>query len=234
MSKPKAFIFDVFGTVVDWREGVARLCAKTFADKDIKTDPYQFADLWRGEYQPSMERIRSGGRGYVPLDTLHLENLKTVLESLGLAPHFNADEMKSLNRAWEHLPGWPDSATGIARIREKAFVAPCSNGSIALMTRIARFAGINWDCILGAEIAQTFKPNPQAYLRSVHALGLEAHEVVMVAAHNDDLFAARDCGLGTAFIARPTEHGKNQKTDLAPTGSWDFVAENIEDLSKLI
>ncbi|MEL7430224.1 MAG: HAD-IA family hydrolase, partial [Pseudomonadota bacterium] len=199
----------------------------------IKTDPYQFADLWRGEYQPSMERIRSGSRGYVPLDTLHLENLETVLERLGLTSHFTTDEMRSLNRAWEQLPAWPDSTSGIASIRKKAFVAPCSNGSIALMTRIARFTGINWDCILGAEIAQTYKPNPQAYLRSVHALGLEPREVVMVAAHNDDLFAARECGLRTAFLARTTEYGKNQKTDLAPAATWDFIAENIDELSNL-
>lgn len=232
MHPPKAFIFDVFGTIVDWRTGVADVCRDTFATKGIDFDPLEFADLWRGEYQPAMEKIRSGNRGYVALDVLHLENLQTVLEKTGLADQFSDTEKQELNRAWEKLPGWPDSSPGLKALKNRAIIAPCSNGSIALMTRIAKYADLPWDCILGAEIAQNYKPHPDAYLRSVAALGLKPDEVVMVAAHNDDLRHAQKHGLRTAFIARAREHGELQKTDLTPEENWTYLIEKIEDLSE--
>ena len=233
-NSPRAFIFDVFGTVVDWRSGVSSFSSKFLSQRGISVNPDEFADLWRAEYQPSMERIRSGNRGYVPLDILHQENLVNVLERLGLSDHFSKEELASLNTAWEHLPAWGDSAAGIMKIKQSAFVAPCSNGSIALMTRIAKYADLQWDCILGAEIAQNYKPHQDAYLKSVKALGLEPYEVVMVAAHNDDLFAARKYGLKTAFIPRPLEHGAGQQKDLRPEADWDFCADSILDLADQI
>ena len=233
MTEPKAFIFDVFGTVVDWRNGVAAVCAKTFDEKNIDFDPHHFADLWRGEYQPAMERIRSGNRGYLPLDTLHLENLERVLNQVGLAGHFSNEEKIRLNTAWEKLPGWPDSARGLLQLKKKAIIAPCSNGSIALMTRIAKFSNLPWDCIVGAEIAQNYKPHRDAYLKSVTALGLEPSDVMMVAAHNDDLHAAQENGLKTAFIPRVTEYGQHQSKDLEPNGKWDAVVHSIGQLAEI-
>ena len=147
--------------------------------------------------------------------------------------HFDAAEKVELNRAWEKLPGWPDSSSGLLKLKENSIIAPCSNGSIALMTRIAKFSSLPWDCIVGAEIAQNYKPHCDAYLKSVAALGLDPSEVMMVAAHNDDLLAAQEYGLQTAFIPRVREHGPNQTTDLEPNGNWDAVIKSIGQLSEL-
>ncbi|MEM8792905.1 MAG: haloacid dehalogenase type II [Pseudomonadota bacterium] len=227
----KAAIFDVFGTVVDWRTGVAEFAGQIFRDKGLDTDPPAFADAWRGEYQPAMERIRAGNRGYVALDDLHQENLLRILPEFGLQDTFTATELQTLNTAWEHLPPWPDSVSGLAAIREHVIIAPCSNGSIALMTRLARFGGLPWDCILGADIARTYKPMPAAYLGSASALRLEPAEVLMVAAHNDDLAAAAAQGLATAFLPRPDEHGPDTG-ETRPTGQWTYVAHDLNDLAR--
>jgi 2-haloacid dehalogenase len=234
MAAPKALIFDVFGTVVDWRNGVASVCAEAFAAREINFSPLEFADLWRAEYQPAMQRIRSGNRGYVRLDVLHRENLDTVLAATALGGSFSEGERNALNHAWEQLPPWPDTVEGLQLLKADQLLAPCSNGSIALMARLARFAGLPWDAILGADIARSYKPDLQVYLASVAALGLSPNEVMMVAAHNDDLFAARECGLMTAFVCRPTEYGPEQTTDLGAESDWDFVAETLPHLAGLL
>ena len=226
----KAAIFDVFGTVVDWRSGVARVMAEAFAAKGIAHDAYGFADAWRAEYDPAMARIRSGGRGYVPLDDLHLENLARVLTARDLDGVFDAMERAALNKAWEMLPPWPDSVAGLTKIKEAMPIAPCSNGSIALMTSLARFGGLPWDCILGAEIARDYKPKAEVYLASAAALRLRPEDVVMVAAHNSDLAAAREAGLKTAFIPRPDEKGPG-KGEARALSDWDWVAEDLPDLA---
>ena len=231
----RAVIFDVVGTVVDWRDGVAAVARETFAAKGIDADPHAFADAWRGQYQPAMESVRSGGRPYVALDDLHLENLRHVLGEVGLADAFGEEEIVAFNAAWEKLPPWPDSVPGIAAMRQAGLLAAtCSNGSIAMMSRLARFTGIEWDCILGADVARAYKPDPLAYRRSVAALRLEPAEVVLVAAHNDDLAAARREGLRTAFILRPLERGPGQGIDLAPTADWDFVAPDMVALARML
>jgi 2-haloacid dehalogenase len=233
MTYPKAFLFDVFGTIVDWRTGVANVSQKFFDAKNIDEDPHSFADAWRAKYQPAMEKIRSGNRGYFPLDILHRENLDDLLAELKLESHFCEEEKQELNKAWEQLPPWVDCVEGLTAIKQKAIIAPCSNGSIALMTRLAKFGALPWDCIVGAEIAQNYKPHPDAYFKSVAALGLKPEEVVMVAAHNSDLEAARKCGLQTAFIARPEEHGLRQTIDLEATSDWDFIHFTIGELAEL-
>lgn len=230
----EALIFDVFGTIVDWRGGVAAECARIFAQKAIAFDPHDFADLWRAEYQPAMERIRTGGRGYVALDTLHRENLDRVLEKTGLAGRFTTPERDSLNHAWERLPPWPDSVAALTALRPHFVIAPCSNGSIALMARLARFGGLPWDAILGAEIARDYKPRPAVYLTSCAALGLEPARVMMVAAHNDDLQAARAAGLKTGFFPRALEYGPGQQSDLAASGPWDVVARDMTELADIL
>lgn len=218
-----ALIFDVFGTCVDWRSSVAREVSRALPD----LDPQAFADAWRGEYQPAMEEIRSGRRPYVALDVLHRENLDRVAARLDVAP----DDPADLARAWERLDPWPDTVPGLHALRERAIIAPCSNGSIALMTRLARHARLPWDCILGAEIARAYKPDPAAYLASCAALQLPPDRVMMVAAHNDDLAAARAAGLRTAFVPRPTEHGPGQTTDLEPRDDWDIIAPDFTALA---
>ena len=231
MPKPKAYLFDVFGTIVDWRSGVATVAQKFFDDKNLDENPHSFADAWRAKYQPAMEKIRLGNRGYFPLDILHRENLDELLSQLDLANIFTEKEKQEFNRAWEQLPPWSDCVAGLTAIKKNAIIAPCSNGSIALMTRLAKFGSLPWDCIVGAEIAQNYKPHPDSYLKSVSALGLQSNEVMMVAAHNSDLVAARECGLMTAFIARPTEHGAGQTIDLEPSDDWDVIISKIGDLA---
>ncbi len=220
----RAFIFDVFGTCVDWRNSVAREVAGVLPG----VDALAFADAWRGEYQPGMERIRSGNRGYVPLDDLHLENLERVLGRFEVACDAPAD----LNRAWEKLDPWPDVVPGLAALRAKGLIAACSNGSVGLMARLARWGGLPWDAIVGADVAQDYKPKAAVYLRSVEVLGLPPDAVTMVAAHNDDLAAARAAGLATAFVPRPKEHGAGQTTDLTPDQEWDIVAGDFHELAE--
>lgn len=218
----QALIFDVFGTCVDWRNSVARDVA---AELDV--DALAFTTAWRDEYDPAMARIREGGRGYVPLDDLHLENLHVVCDAYGVTP----DDPAALNRAWERLDPWPDVISGLTALRERHFVAPCSNGSIGLMTRLARYGGLPWDCILGAELAHDYKPKPAVYLASCSGLRLPPDQVMMVAAHNGDLAAARAAGLKTAFVPRPTEHGPDQTIDLVAEANWDIVARDFNDLA---
>lgn len=218
----QALIFDVFGTCVDWRTSVARAVAAVLPGVDATA----FATAWRAEYDPAMARIRDGGRGYVPLDDLHRENLNKV------AGDFGVTAPDDLSQAWERLDPWPDVVPGLTALKAHHIIAPCSNGSIALMTRLARYAHLPWDCILGAEIAQDYKPKPQVYLASCAALRLPPEQVMMVAAHNDDLVAARAAGLGTAFVPRPREHGAGQTTDLAPEAAWDVIATDFNDLAR--
>ncbi|PWK62828.1 haloacid dehalogenase type II [Roseicyclus mahoneyensis] len=217
----QALIFDVFGTCVDWRRSVAREVAKVLP----QVDALAFATAWRAEYDPAMARIRGGERGYVALDDLHRENLQRV------AAEFSVSAPERLAHAWERLDPWPDVVAGLTALKARHVIAPCSNGSIALMTRLAKHAALPWDCILGAEIAQDYKPKPQVYLASCAALRLATDQVMMVAAHNDDLFAARYAGLKTAFVARPTEHGPHQTTDLGPESDWDVIASDFHDLA---
>ena len=219
----QAFIFDVFGTCVDWRTSVAREVQAVLPD----VDALAFADAWRAEYQPAMERIRVGGRGYVRLDTLHLENLEIVIKNFGVGPI----DAASLSTAWERLDPWPDVAPGLTALRDKGLVATCSNGSIGMMARLARWGGLPWDALVGADVAKDYKPKPEVYLASARALGLEPRQVTMVAAHNDDLVAARDAGLRTAFVPRPAEHGAGQTSDLEATSDWDIVARDFVDLA---
>lgn len=230
----KACLFDVFGTLVDWRCGIANIAADFFAQKHIDFDPFEFALMWRGEYQPAMEKIRSGGRGYIALDVLHRENLDRVLDRVDFDEQFSEQERDEFNHAWEKLPRWPDVLPGLARLKQKTIIAPCSNGSIALMTRLAKFSGLPWDCILGADIARDYKPNLSVYQACCAVLQLEPENVVMVAAHNDDLDAARQAGLQTAFFLRPGEYGPEQKSDLKAHSDWDFIASDLEELAGLI
>ena len=229
--KPEALIFDVFGTLVDWRGSVARQLAPVLAAKGIGADPDEFATLWRGEYDPSMAPIRNGQRGYVALDELHYENLVAVLSRLGYAGAFTEEEARALATAWERLDPWPEVPGAMARLRDHALLAPCSNGSVALMVRLARHAGFHWDAILGAGIARNYKPHPSVYLSACAALGLDPGAVMMVAAHNDDLAAARDAGLMTGFFPRPAEYGPGQRRDLDADADWTLVSRDLADFA---
>jgi len=227
----KALVFDVFGTVVDWRSGIAR-DARTFLAQHGRADvdPHAFADAWRRRYQPAMEVVRSGRRPFTRLDVLHRENLDALLADHGIA----ADEADRdwLNRAWHRLDPWPDTIPGLIRLKARHFIAPLSNGNILLLANMAKRAGIPWDAILGAEPVRAYKPQPEAYTRTADILGLEPGEVALVAAHNGDLAAARKAGLKTAFVLRPTEHGPGQSTDTRAEAEWDAIAGSFEEMAE--
>jgi 2-haloacid dehalogenase len=228
----RALLFDTFGTVVDWRAGVAREVADFLRRHDLPGDPERFADEWRARYQPAMEVVRSGGRPFTRLDVIHRENLDFVLTAWGLNPGaFDPAELNALNHAWHRLDPWPDSVEGLRRLRSRYFIAPLSNGNIALLANMAKRAGLPWDCILGAEVVRAYKPQPSAYLDTAEVLGLRPDECMMVAAHNDDLHAASAVGLRTAFVLRPMEHGPAQTTDLAAEEAWDVVARDFNELA---
>ena len=230
-TKPCAVIFDVFGTLVDYRTSVAREVRHAFGRRGHDVDPLAFVDAWRGAYDPSMEPVRSGRRAYVPLDDLHYENLCSVMQRFELTGVLNRDQTFDLSRAWERLDPWEDAVAGLDRLRSGTLIAPCSNGSTGLMVRLARHAGFSWDCILGADIAKTYKPEPDVYRASCNALRLPPGRVMMVAAHNHDLEAAAAVGLQTGFFPRATECGPGQTTDLSPTGDWTVVATDVVDLA---
>jgi 2-haloacid dehalogenase len=210
-----ACVFDVFGTTVDWRSSVSREAGIFFKSKNIgHVDPTEFAVEWRKLYQPSMEEVRSGRRPFTILDELHRESLVSLLARYEIR-NLSEEEVDHLNRAWHRLDPWPDVVEGLTRLKKKLIIAPCSNGNIALMVNLAKHAGLPWDCVLGAETARAYKPMPEAYRVSCRQLGLPPARVMMVAAHNGDLKAAKAQGLATAFVPRPAEHGAGQKTDLA-------------------
>lgn len=227
--------FDVFGTVVDWRTSVARLAEPFLQHYQVPVDPLVFADRWRALYQPSMEQVRSGKRPFVTLDVLNLENLKTVLADLeadvASIPH---ERLATLNTAWERLAPWPDSVQGLTRLKRKFAIGPLSNGHIAGMLNLSKYAGLPWDVIGGAELSQSYKPQPTTYLRTIAAVGLAPDRTAMVAAHNADLDAARAVGMRTVFIRRPTEYGPNQVDNLQATGGWDVIAESLTDAAEAL
>lgn len=223
---PRALIFDVFGTLVDWRTSIARQMAPHMGDGD----PATFADAWRARYQPAMEAVRSGARPFVRLDTLHRENLDAVLDAFAMNP--DAKTRDEMNLFWHRLDGWPDVAEALIRLQSRFVLAPHSNGNVRLMLDIARHNGWRWDCILGAETTGHYKPVAASYARCADILMLPPAEVMMVAAHNSDLAAARACGLATAFFPRPQEHGIGQRNDLDATEDWDIVAADLSDLAE--
>jgi 2-haloacid dehalogenase len=222
----KALLFDVFGTVVDWRGSVIRELTAFGNGRGIEADWARFADEWRGLYQPAMEQVRSGRRAWTILDDLHRESLVTLLERHNVRD-LSQNEIEHLNTIWHRLDPWPDSVDGLLRLKRRYIIGTLSNGNIGLLTRMAKRAGLPWDVVLGAEPARAYKPLPECYQRNAALLNLEPSEVMLVAAHNDDLAAAAATGYRTAFVVRRAEYGPNQKKDMAASHSWDVITDSF-------
>lgn len=228
--KVKALTFDVFGTVVDWRNGIAREAETLLAKEGHRVDGQAFARAWRTRYQPSMEEVRAGRRPFERLDVLHRENLLDVFRELDITG-VSEPATDVLNRAWHRLPPWPDVVDGLARMKQRHIIAPLSNGNVSLMVNLAKFSGLPWDVILGAEVAGAYKPDPEAYRRAAALLDLDPGDCMLVAAHNGDLVAAAATGMKTAFVPRPDEYGPGQTSDLAAEHDFDVVAQDFGDLA---
>jgi 2-haloacid dehalogenase len=225
----KALFFDVFGTLVDWRSGIAREAEIILKPLGTTLDWLAFADAWRGEYQPGMEEVRAGRIAFCKLDVLHRHNLERVLPHFGVAG-LAEDAARNLNLAWHRLDAWPDVPGGLARLKRRCLLAPVSNGNISLMVDLARRNNLPWDAILGAETAGDYKPKPRVYLSACEALDLPPGDCMMVAAHTNDLLAAAKCGLRTAHISRPDERGPGTG-EAAPNAPVDIAASSLEDLA---
>jgi len=229
-STVKAMVFDTFGSVVDWRGSITRDLTRWGSENGYSCDWTALAVKWRALYQPSMEKVRSGQREWTILDVLHRESLEQLLPEFGLEKMTEA-QRQHVNKVWHRLDGWPDAVSGLTRLKGKYIIAPLSNGNVSLLTDIAKYTGLPWDLNLSTELFHCYKPQPQSYLGVAKILQLDPSEVMMCAAHNDDLAAARKVGLKTAFWPRPTEHGPEQKTNLVATEKWDIVAKDIRDLA---
>lgn len=228
----KAVLFDVFGTVVDWRTGVAAAVRRFAGEHGLELEADAFADAWRARYVPGMRRVSSGQRSFVPLDVLHRENLDGVLAGLGVDPgRFGTGVLDELNRAWHFLPPWPDSVAGITALKRNYIVGPLSNGNTSLLLDMAKAGGLPWDLILGSDVTRAYKPTTEAYLRPAALLGLEPGEIMLAAAHEADLTAARTAGLAAAFISRPLENGPGVPGAGLVTQSWDLAVSSITELA---
>jgi 2-haloacid dehalogenase len=227
----KALTFDVFGTVVDWRGSIVREGRALGRARRLEVDWPAFADAWRAGYRPAMDRVRRGKLPWTNLDALHREILDKLLPRFGIRG-LTAAEKEHLNRVWHRLRPWPDAVRGLRRLKTRYVIATLSNGNVALLTNMAKHAGLPWDCVLSAELFRRYKPDPETYRGAAALLGLRPREVMMVAAHPDDLVAARRCGLCTAFVPRPREHGTARASQPAANAGFDIIASDFIDLAR--
>jgi 2-haloacid dehalogenase len=226
----QAILFDVFGTVVDWRGSLIEELSAWGAERGVGADWTGLVDTWRGAYAPSMDRVRRGELPWTKLDNLHMATLREIGPRFGLVGVSDAD-LDWVNRGWHRLRPWPDSVPGLRALHTRYILGPLSNGNVSLLVDMARGAGLPWDVILGAEVFGHYKPDPETYLGACTLLSLEPGQVMLCAAHNHDLAAAQKLGLRTAFIPRPTEYGPLQVRDFGPDGEWDVVAADMEDFA---
>lgn len=223
----RALVFDVFGTLVDWRSGVAREAGRILGPG---FDAGAFADAWRARYQPSLEQVRTGHRPWADLDTLHAESLEEILAQFGITG-LGLEAKRHLVLAWHRLDAWPEVSDALARLRKHYWLAPLSNAHVRLMVSLARRNGWSFDAVFGGEFSQDYKPKAALYRDAVAAFGFEPRETLMVAAHSGDLAAASSFGLATAHIARPLEHGPSGG-ETAPSVSTTYAASDLADLAR--
>lgn len=221
--------FDIFGTVVDWHSSIAREVATRFP----QVDGHAFANAWRAGYKPAMARVMSGELGWTLIDDLHRMILDQILPQFGLSG-LDETQRADLNRAWHRLDPWPDSVRGLTRLKRRYTITTLSNGNIGLLTNMAKRAGLPWDCVLSAEVFRAYKPDPATYLGVARVFGLKPEQVMLVAAHHDDLAGARACGLHSAYIERRFEFGEAQPKDVSPQAGNDLHAASIDALADLL
>ena len=230
MPAPKALVFDVFGTVVDWRSTIVRDGEELGRQKDLTMDWAAFADAWRSRYAPSMDRVRNGEIPWTKLDDLHRASLEELLKEFGIEG-LSAEEKDHLNKVWHRLEPWPDTVEGLTQLKKSHIIAPLSNGNVALLVNMAKRAAFPWDLVLSAELVRHYKPDPETYLMVPALLDLRPEEVMLVAAHPSDLHNAQANGLRAAYVPRPLEWGPGGEA-APPDPSFDLVAEDFIELAE--
>jgi len=225
-ANTRVLAFDIFGTVVDWHGSIVREMQALYPSVDANA----FALAWRSGYQPAMARVRSGELAWTRIDDLHRLILNDLLPQFGLS-HLSESERVDLNRVWHRLDAWPDSVAGLLRLKSKFIICTLSNGNLGLLTHMAKRAGLPWDCVLSAEVFRAYKPDPAAYLGVAQVFDLQPQQVMLCAAHQDDLAGARACGLRTAYIERPFEFGAGQPKDVSPHIDNDVHARDLHALA---
>ena len=228
--QPVAIVFDTFGTVVDWRSSLIADLTAYGSSRGVTADWAALVDAWRAAYHPSMDRVRKGELPWTKLDDLHRASLNRLTEDFAIRG-LSEDDLVHINLGWHRLHAWPDAVPGLTRLKSRFIIGPLSNGNVSLLLNMAKFAGIPWDMIFGSDLFGHFKPDPETYLGVARLLDLRPGQVMMAAAHNGDLGAARSCGLQTAFFPRPHEYGPHQKRDYTAEQDWDVVATDIQDLA---
>ncbi len=218
----RALVFDVFGTLVDWRSGIA----EGFRASAVPGDPYELADAWRARYRPILEEVNEGARPWGDFDDLHLVTLDALLAEQGV--ELPVDERQRLVNGWHRLDPWPDVRKGLEALRRRYVVAALSNGHTALLVDLARHGDLRFDCVLSAELARAYKPAPAVYQTAARLLNVEPDELMLVAAHPWDLAGARAAGLRTAFVDRPLEYGPG-----SPAREDPDADESVPDLLEL-
>lgn len=232
ISDVKALTFDVFGTVVDYRSTIIREGERLNRAKGLHVDWAEFADAWRARYRPSLDRVMRGALPWTTLDSLHRLSLDELLLAFQINDRFTEDEKNHLNRVWHRLQPWPDAIPGLTHLRKRFVLATLSNGNMALLVNMAKYSALPWDCILSAELVQAYKPDPRVYQMAVNLLGLRSHEVMMVAAHQEDLRAAQAQGMQAAFVPRPLEQGPSHMPNLTPDPACEVVVTDFMDLAQ--
>jgi 2-haloacid dehalogenase len=229
----RAIMFDTFGTLVDWRGSIIRQLDAFGREHGIAADWTGLTDAWRAAYVPNMQKVRAGEMPWTKLDDLHRMELETLLDRFAVAG-LSEEQKAHLNRVWHRLDPWPDTVPAMRRLKTRFVLSPLSNGNVALLTNLARHAGLPFDLILCAEVCRHYKPDPETYRMTYELLDLAPHQVMLVAAHNDDLVAAAREGLRTGFIARPGEYGPHQRKDFRAEHDFDVVGEDLGHLAGLI
>lgn len=227
---PRAIVFDTFGSVVDWRGSLIADLSAYGTARGITADWAALVDDWRAAYQPALERVRSGKQAWTRLDDLHRTSLDRLVAEHGIKG-LTEEDLRHINLGWHRLKPWPDSVPGLTRLKRHFIIAPLSNGNVSLLLNMAKASGLPWDMICGCDLFQHYKPAPETYLGAARLLDLPPGQVMMAAAHNGDLAAARRAGLMTAFWPRATEYGPRQSRDYTADAAWDIVARDIEDLA---
>ncbi len=227
----RAIVFDTFGTIVDWRGSLIGSLSAFGETNGLKAPWEKLVDCWRGAYRPSLDRVRRGELEWTILDELHYAALVKLLPEFGIEALPDAD-LHFLTDLWHRLSPWPDALEGLCHLKKKYIIGPLSNGNVSLLVDLAKYGGLPWDVIFGADLFRHYKPDPETYLGVCAFLGLPPEQVMLVAAHNGDLAAANKLGLRTAFVPRPMEHGPGQTDDLTAEGPWDLVVADLIDLGE--